>query len=138
MSEYISDENTKQIESGSPEKSHQHGEAAKTTPTVTRTKRQLIGRPTKRIKTSTPSASDVVKSDSSTTGDLVQFKMEPYEIGDATVKEQDSSANDPFGPESNDNDTTQEETEDYSLMEGLEDEPQAGTSGEGAEEGQGM
>lgn len=94
----------------------------------------------KRIKTSTPSVSEAtVKSDSSTTGDPVQFKMEPYEIGDSTVHEHDTSADDSFGADGTENETTQQEdTEDYSLMEGLDEEPQAGTSGEGAGEGQGM
>lgn len=70
--------------------------------------------------------------------------MEPYETSEsAAAQEQDTSADEAYGNESNEN--MEDESGDYSMMTGLEDEPQAGTSGEGAEgntdgaeEGQGM
>lgn len=64
----------------------------------------------------------------------VQFKMEPYETHSLI----DETGDETFGDDTLD-DNTVDDTEDYSMMEGGvgEEEPQAGTSTDGAGEGQG-
>lgn len=65
----------------------------------------------------------------------VQFKMEPY---DQSQSLNDETGDENFGDDNLD-DTNVDDTEDYSMMEGGvgEEEPQAGTSTDGAGEGQG-
>lgn len=120
----------------STEKQEQDSETAKT-PTQSRVKRQLSGRPAKRPRTSETEIQKTVveKTESLSSRDLVQFKMEPYEITDS-VHEPETSADDDttFANEGMEMENSQQqEEEDYSLMSGMEEEPQAGTSGEGAE-----
>lgn len=138
-SEYNTDDTSKPVEE-STTKAPEETQDVKPTPTITRRKAPLVARPAKRIKTSTPGTAEIVKAkmDGSSSGDLVQFKMEPYEISDQTQEQELSAeAEETLGNEGNDT-TRQDETEDYSLIEGMDDEPQAGTSGDGATEGQGM
>lgn len=65
----------------------------------------------------------------------VQFKMEPYDQTHSLI---DETGDETFGDDTLD-DNTVDDTEDYSMMEGGvgEEEPQAGTSTDGAGEGQG-
>lgn len=65
----------------------------------------------------------------------VQFKMEPYDQSQSLI---DETGDETFGDDNLD-DTNVDDTEDYSMMEGGvgEEEPQAGTSTDGAGEGQG-
>lgn len=91
------------------------------TTTLTATKAEVI----------TPTTSN--NSNSTTTAEFVQFKMEPYEQTQSfTVP--DDSGEDNFGDDAIDDSV--DDTEDYTLMENT-DEPQAGTSMDGAGEGQG-
>lgn len=69
----------------------------------------------------------------STDSQPVQFKMEPYDQNQS-VTIPDDTGDDNFGDDTLD-DTAVDDTEDYSMMEG--EEPQAGTSTDGAGEGQG-
>lgn len=64
--------------------------------------------------------------------EFVQFKMEPYDQSQ-TISIQDDDEQFGEGLE----ETVGDDTEDYSMMEGNEEEPQAGTSTEGTGEGQG-
>ncbi|XP_030751840.1 protein tramtrack, beta isoform-like isoform X5 [Sitophilus oryzae] len=68
----------------------------------------------------------------STDSQPVQFKMEPYDQNQS-VTIPDDTGDDNFGDDTLD-DTAVDDTEDYSMMEG--EEPQAGTSTDGAGEGQ--
>ncbi|XP_030751932.1 protein tramtrack, beta isoform-like isoform X16 [Sitophilus oryzae] len=70
----------------------------------------------------------------STDSQPVQFKMEPYDQNQS-VTIPDDTGDDNFGDDTLD-DTAVDDTEDYSMMEG--EEPQAGTSTDGAGEGQGL
>ncbi|XP_030751878.1 protein tramtrack, beta isoform-like isoform X9 [Sitophilus oryzae] len=70
----------------------------------------------------------------STDSQPVQFKMEPYDQNQS-VTIPDDTGDDNFGDDTLD-DTAVDDTEDYSMMEG--EEPQAGTSTDGAGEGQGI
>ncbi|XP_030751941.1 protein tramtrack, beta isoform-like isoform X17 [Sitophilus oryzae] len=70
----------------------------------------------------------------STDSQPVQFKMEPYDQNQS-VTIPDDTGDDNFGDDTLD-DTAVDDTEDYSMMEG--EEPQAGTSTDGAGEGQGQ
>ncbi|XP_018573586.1 protein tramtrack, beta isoform isoform X7 [Anoplophora glabripennis] len=65
----------------------------------------------------------------------VQFKMEPYDQTQSLI---DETGDENFGDDNLD-DANVDDTEDYSMMEGGtgEEEPQAGTSTDGAGEGQG-
>ncbi|CAG9822907.1 unnamed protein product [Phaedon cochleariae] len=66
----------------------------------------------------------------------VQFKMEPYDQSTNLI---DDTGDDNFGDDNLD-DTANDDNEDYSMMESSmtgEEEPQAGTSADGAGEGQG-
>ncbi|KAK9884703.1 hypothetical protein WA026_007548 [Henosepilachna vigintioctopunctata] len=116
----------------------------KPTPSVPRPKKLPSQSPAqsapKRQRLSTSSSEVVVPSNvvtksepvSNTSTDVVQFKMEPYDQTQ-TISIQDDDDN--FGGEGLD-DTAGDDTEDYSMMEGNEEEPQAGTSAEGSGEGQ--
>ncbi|XP_018573600.1 protein tramtrack, beta isoform isoform X20 [Anoplophora glabripennis] len=66
----------------------------------------------------------------------VQFKMEPYDQTQSLI---DETGDENFGDDNLD-DANVDDTEDYSMMEGGtgEEEPQAGTSTDGAGEGQGI
>ncbi|XP_018573604.1 protein tramtrack, beta isoform isoform X23 [Anoplophora glabripennis] len=66
----------------------------------------------------------------------VQFKMEPYDQTQSLI---DETGDENFGDDNLD-DANVDDTEDYSMMEGGtgEEEPQAGTSTDGAGEGQGV
>ncbi|XP_018573609.1 protein tramtrack, beta isoform isoform X28 [Anoplophora glabripennis] len=66
----------------------------------------------------------------------VQFKMEPYDQTQSLI---DETGDENFGDDNLD-DANVDDTEDYSMMEGGtgEEEPQAGTSTDGAGEGQGL
>ncbi|CAG9856463.1 unnamed protein product [Phyllotreta striolata] len=65
--------------------------------------------------------------------EAVHFKMEPYDSSTSLI---DESGDDNFGEDALD-ETVGDETEDYSMMEsGAGEEPQAGTSTDGAGEGQ--
>ncbi|XP_044756276.1 modifier of mdg4-like isoform X39 [Coccinella septempunctata] len=95
--------------------------------------------PAKRQRSSTSSSemapsSIVTKTEPVTNAptEFVQFKMEPYDQSQ-TISIQDDDEQFGEGLEENVGD----ETEDYSMMEGNEEEPQAGTSTEGTGEGQG-
>lgn len=103
--------------------------------------KKLLGPASKRAKMVTSSTVDsksIMKAEStsntSTTSELIQFKMEPYESGDHSNVLQDSSHDKTYFDDTMGESHT-EETEDYSLVEGTDDEPQASTSGDG--EGQG-
>ncbi|XP_044756246.1 modifier of mdg4-like isoform X11 [Coccinella septempunctata] len=94
--------------------------------------------PAKRQRSSTSSSemapsSIVTKTEPVTNAptEFVQFKMEPYDQSQ-TISIQDDDEQFGEGLEENVGD----ETEDYSMMEGNEEEPQAGTSTEGTGEGQ--
>ncbi|CAH0552590.1 unnamed protein product [Brassicogethes aeneus] len=82
-----------------------------------------------------PISSVLTPSSSSTTDQMVQFKMEPYDQSQ-TINLADDAADDTFGDDHTLDETTMDDTEDYNMMEGGEEEPQAGTSTEVAGEGQ--
>lgn len=71
----------------------------------------------------------------STSNEVVQFKMEPYDQNQSISI--DETPDETFGDDSTLDEANVDDTEDYSMMEGGEEEPQAGTSAEGAGEGQG-
>ncbi|KAL3277344.1 hypothetical protein HHI36_012695 [Cryptolaemus montrouzieri] len=100
-------------------------------PVVSAPKRQRLSSSTSEVVT--PS-NVVTKTEpiSSTPSEVVQFKMEPYDQTQSISIQDDDEQ---FGGESLD-DTVGDDTEDYSMMEGNEEEPQAGTSAEGSGEGQ--
>ncbi|KAJ8919039.1 hypothetical protein NQ315_016945 [Exocentrus adspersus] len=78
--------------------------------------------------------SEPVTSVPSSGSESVQFKMEPYEQTPSLI---DDAGDENFGDDALD-DANVDDTEDYSMMEGGvgEEEPQAGTSTDGAGEGQ--
>lgn len=96
--------------------------------------------PTKRQRLSTASAdsikmpfiskSEPVSTAVSNNDQLLQFKMEPLDQNQTvTIPDIDDSMDD----------ANVDDNEDYSILEGGDEEPQAGTSTDGAtEEGQGM
>lgn len=105
--------------------------------------KKLMGPSSKRPKLVTSSTSDsksVMKAEStsstSASAGLIEFKMEPYESGDHSNIQHDVSHDKTYFDDTMD-ETQTEENEDYSLVEGTDDDVQAGTSGEGVE-GQGM
>ncbi|XP_045468598.1 modifier of mdg4-like isoform X28 [Harmonia axyridis] len=127
------------------EKSIQHiVEETKSVPSVPRPKKlppsqAVVQPPAKRQRTSTSSSemapSNVVTKTEPITNppnEFVQFKMEPYDQSQ-TISIQDDDEQFGEGLE----ETVGDDTEDYSMMEGNEEEPQAGTSTEGTGEGQG-
>ena len=70
---------------------------------------------------------------------LIQFKMEPYDQGQSTVTIPDDNTDETFTDDPLDETNADDGNEDYSMMEGGDEEPQAGTSADGtAGEGQGM
>ncbi|XP_019880600.1 protein tramtrack, beta isoform isoform X17 [Aethina tumida] len=71
----------------------------------------------------------------STSNEVVQFKMEPYDQNQSISI--DETPDETFGDDNTLDEANVDDTEDYSMMEGGEEEPQAGTSAEGAGEGQG-
>ncbi|XP_045468595.1 modifier of mdg4-like isoform X25 [Harmonia axyridis] len=126
------------------EKSIQHiVEETKSVPSVPRPKKlppsqAVVQPPAKRQRTSTSSSemapSNVVTKTEPITNppnEFVQFKMEPYDQSQ-TISIQDDDEQFGEGLE----ETVGDDTEDYSMMEGNEEEPQAGTSTEGTGEGQ--
>ncbi|XP_045468585.1 protein tramtrack, beta isoform-like isoform X16 [Harmonia axyridis] len=128
------------------EKSIQHiVEETKSVPSVPRPKKlppsqAVVQPPAKRQRTSTSSSemapSNVVTKTEPITNppnEFVQFKMEPYDQSQ-TISIQDDDEQFGEGLE----ETVGDDTEDYSMMEGNEEEPQAGTSTEGTGEGQGV
>ncbi|XP_063907095.1 modifier of mdg4-like isoform X33 [Zophobas morio] len=69
---------------------------------------------------------------------LIQFKMEPYDQGQSTVTIPDDNTDETFTDDPLDETNADDGNEDYSMMEGGDEEPQAGTSADGtAGEGQG-
>ncbi|XP_019880613.2 protein tramtrack, beta isoform isoform X19 [Aethina tumida] len=72
----------------------------------------------------------------STSNEVVQFKMEPYDQNQSISI--DETPDETFGDDNTLDEANVDDTEDYSMMEGGEEEPQAGTSAEGAGEGQGF
>ncbi|XP_049821077.1 modifier of mdg4 isoform X5 [Aethina tumida] len=70
----------------------------------------------------------------STSNEVVQFKMEPYDQNQSISI--DETPDETFGDDNTLDEANVDDTEDYSMMEGGEEEPQAGTSAEGAGEGQ--
>ncbi|XP_019880603.2 modifier of mdg4 isoform X31 [Aethina tumida] len=72
----------------------------------------------------------------STSNEVVQFKMEPYDQNQSISI--DETPDETFGDDNTLDEANVDDTEDYSMMEGGEEEPQAGTSAEGAGEGQGV
>ncbi|XP_063907070.1 protein tramtrack, beta isoform-like isoform X11 [Zophobas morio] len=70
---------------------------------------------------------------------LIQFKMEPYDQGQSTVTIPDDNTDETFTDDPLDETNADDGNEDYSMMEGGDEEPQAGTSADGtAGEGQGF
>ncbi|XP_063907075.1 protein tramtrack, beta isoform-like isoform X14 [Zophobas morio] len=70
---------------------------------------------------------------------LIQFKMEPYDQGQSTVTIPDDNTDETFTDDPLDETNADDGNEDYSMMEGGDEEPQAGTSADGtAGEGQGQ
>ncbi|XP_063907093.1 modifier of mdg4-like isoform X31 [Zophobas morio] len=70
---------------------------------------------------------------------LIQFKMEPYDQGQSTVTIPDDNTDETFTDDPLDETNADDGNEDYSMMEGGDEEPQAGTSADGtAGEGQGL
>lgn len=65
--------------------------------------------------------------------------MEPYDQGQSNQSLNDENADDTFADDPLEDSTADDGNEDYSMMEGADEEPQAGTSSELASgEGQGM
>jgi hypothetical protein len=78
-------------------------------------------------------------SSAPTNEQLIQFKMEPYDQSQSTVTIPDDNPDETFTDDPLDESNADDGNEDYSMMEGGDEEPQAGTSADGtAGEGQGM
>jgi hypothetical protein len=78
-------------------------------------------------------------SSTPTNEQLIQFKMEPYDQSQSTVTIPDDNPDETFTDDPLDESNADDGNEDYSMMEGGDEEPQAGTSADGtAGEGQGM
>lgn len=119
-------------------------EETKPIPSVPRPKKlapqAVSAPPVKRQRTSTSSSSEMAPSNMITKteptatqpNEFVQFKMEPYDQSQSISIQDDDEQ---FGEGLEE--TVGDDTEDYSMMEGNEEEPQAGTSTEGTGEGQG-
>ncbi|XP_015839564.1 protein tramtrack, beta isoform isoform X27 [Tribolium castaneum] len=89
--------------------------------------------PTSAITKTEPSVSSTPTNDQ-----LIQFKMEPYDQSQASITVPDDGVDETFADDPLDDTNADEGNEDYSMMEGGDDEPQAGTSTDGAAgEGQG-
>ncbi|XP_008198865.1 protein tramtrack, beta isoform isoform X29 [Tribolium castaneum] len=90
--------------------------------------------PTSAITKTEPSVSSTPTNDQ-----LIQFKMEPYDQSQASITVPDDGVDETFADDPLDDTNADEGNEDYSMMEGGDDEPQAGTSTDGAAgEGQGV
>ncbi|XP_008198861.1 protein tramtrack, beta isoform isoform X24 [Tribolium castaneum] len=90
--------------------------------------------PTSAITKTEPSVSSTPTNDQ-----LIQFKMEPYDQSQASITVPDDGVDETFADDPLDDTNADEGNEDYSMMEGGDDEPQAGTSTDGAAgEGQGF
>ncbi|XP_008198866.1 protein tramtrack, beta isoform isoform X30 [Tribolium castaneum] len=90
--------------------------------------------PTSAITKTEPSVSSTPTNDQ-----LIQFKMEPYDQSQASITVPDDGVDETFADDPLDDTNADEGNEDYSMMEGGDDEPQAGTSTDGAAgEGQGL
>jgi hypothetical protein len=76
-------------------------------------------------------------SSAPTNEQLIQFKMEPYDQSQSTVTIPDDNPDETFTDDPLDESNADDGNEDYSMMEGGDEEPQAGTSADGtAGEGQ--
>ncbi|XP_068911849.1 protein tramtrack, beta isoform-like isoform X7 [Tenebrio molitor] len=76
-------------------------------------------------------------SSTPTNEQLIQFKMEPYDQSQSTVTIPDDNPDETFTDDPLDESNADDGNEDYSMMEGGDEEPQAGTSADGtAGEGQ--
>ncbi|XP_008198871.1 protein tramtrack, beta isoform isoform X33 [Tribolium castaneum] len=83
--------------------------------------------PTSAITKTEPSVSSTPTNDQ-----LIQFKMEPYDQSQASITVPDDGVDETFADDPLDDTNADEGNEDYSMMEGGDDEPQAGTSTDGA------
>ncbi|KAF7275742.1 hypothetical protein GWI33_011314, partial [Rhynchophorus ferrugineus] len=106
--------------------------------TTTSTKRPRLSVSSNDSQSAAPPSQPLTKTEPGTTlsdnsSQPVQFKMEPYDQNQS-VTIPDDTGDENFGDDTLE-DTAVDDTEDYSMMEG--EEPQAGTSTDGAAEGQG-
>lgn len=98
-------------------------------------KRQRLSEPQPSVaKTETP------VQNTAPSAELIQFKMEPYDQGQSNQSlNDDNNADDNFVDDPLEDTNADDGNEDYSMMEGGDEEPQAGTSTDVASgEGQGM
>ncbi|XP_076252151.1 uncharacterized protein LOC143191191 isoform X25 [Rhynchophorus ferrugineus] len=107
--------------------------------TTTSTKRPRLSVSSNDSQSAAPPSQPLTKTEPGTTlsdnsSQPVQFKMEPYDQNQS-VTIPDDTGDENFGDDTLE-DTAVDDTEDYSMMEG--EEPQAGTSTDGAAEGQGF
>ncbi|XP_076252142.1 uncharacterized protein LOC143191191 isoform X16 [Rhynchophorus ferrugineus] len=107
--------------------------------TTTSTKRPRLSVSSNDSQSAAPPSQPLTKTEPGTTlsdnsSQPVQFKMEPYDQNQS-VTIPDDTGDENFGDDTLE-DTAVDDTEDYSMMEG--EEPQAGTSTDGAAEGQGV
>ncbi|XP_076252162.1 uncharacterized protein LOC143191191 isoform X36 [Rhynchophorus ferrugineus] len=107
--------------------------------TTTSTKRPRLSVSSNDSQSAAPPSQPLTKTEPGTTlsdnsSQPVQFKMEPYDQNQS-VTIPDDTGDENFGDDTLE-DTAVDDTEDYSMMEG--EEPQAGTSTDGAAEGQGI
>ncbi|XP_076252126.1 uncharacterized protein LOC143191191 isoform X1 [Rhynchophorus ferrugineus] len=107
--------------------------------TTTSTKRPRLSVSSNDSQSAAPPSQPLTKTEPGTTlsdnsSQPVQFKMEPYDQNQS-VTIPDDTGDENFGDDTLE-DTAVDDTEDYSMMEG--EEPQAGTSTDGAAEGQVM
>ncbi|XP_076252164.1 uncharacterized protein LOC143191191 isoform X38 [Rhynchophorus ferrugineus] len=107
--------------------------------TTTSTKRPRLSVSSNDSQSAAPPSQPLTKTEPGTTlsdnsSQPVQFKMEPYDQNQS-VTIPDDTGDENFGDDTLE-DTAVDDTEDYSMMEG--EEPQAGTSTDGAAEGQGL
>ncbi|XP_076252127.1 uncharacterized protein LOC143191191 isoform X2 [Rhynchophorus ferrugineus] len=105
--------------------------------TTTSTKRPRLSVSSNDSQSAAPPSQPLTKTEPGTTlsdnsSQPVQFKMEPYDQNQS-VTIPDDTGDENFGDDTLE-DTAVDDTEDYSMMEG--EEPQAGTSTDGAAEGQ--
>lgn len=84
------------------------------------------------VITSTPATAAIPDQSQS-----VQFKMEPYESSSTANLHTETEIDDSYADDTAD-EPAMDDTEDYGMAEGAEEEPQAGTSVEATGEGQGM
>lgn len=131
------DESKKENESHTKRTIHEVQSYKSPTQTAPR-KKKLLGPASKRAKIVMSDSKSMSKlentSNTSTTEEAVQFKMEPYESGEHSNVQYDSNEDETYLEDTMDSQA--EESEEYSLVEGGKGEPQASTSGDGVE-GQG-